>query len=77
MPFVQGPVPLLKKDYRGGDRRCEGRVGEGVDEAQNRKVLEYFKDRRVWLLEASHDHSPLKLVLYPSRSAPDLAFHGG
>jgi len=36
-----------------------------MDATQNRKLLEYFKDRRVWLLEA--DAAPPKLVPYSVR----------
>ena len=35
-----------------------------MDEAQNHKLVEYFKDRRVWLLEADSDRSPPKLRPY-------------
>jgi hypothetical protein len=38
--------------------------------AQNRKLLEYFKDREVWLLEVDQDHSPAKLVPYRIESRP-------
>jgi hypothetical protein len=40
-----------------------------MDQAQNRRLLEYFKDRRAWLLEVNGDQSPLKLLPYPARSA--------
>ncbi len=35
-----------------------------MDYTQNRKLLDYFKDRRVWLLEA--DTKPVRLVPYPT-----------
>jgi hypothetical protein len=35
---------------------------------QNRKLLEWFKDRVVWLAEVGQDHSPLELVPYPIES---------
>lgn len=34
-----------------------------MDEAQNRKLLDYFKDRHIWLLEA--DRTPPRLTAYP------------
>lgn len=34
-----------------------------MDDAHNRKLLDYFKDRRAWLLEA--DTKPVRLVPYP------------
>jgi len=36
-----------------------------MDMAENRKLLEYFKDRSAWLLEVRNDHSVPKLVRYP------------
>jgi hypothetical protein len=36
--------------------------------AQNRKLLDYFKERDVWLLEV--DQFPPKLVPYPLESRP-------
>lgn len=49
-----------------------------MDEVQNRKLLEYFRDRQAWLLEVNHDHSPSKLVPYPSGSGrnSDTVFRG-
>ena len=35
-----------------------------MDPANNAKLIEYFKSRRIWLLEP--DESPLKLSEYPS-----------
>jgi hypothetical protein len=39
-----------------------------MDAAHNRKLLEYFKDRQVWLVE--EDHVPPKLVPYPHELYP-------
>ena len=36
-----------------------------MDPAQNRKLLEYFKDRKVWLVEVDQYDSPPKLSPYP------------
>jgi len=40
-----------------------------MDATQNRKLLEYFRDRQLWLLEVNGDQSPLKLLPYPAGSA--------
>jgi hypothetical protein len=40
---------------------------------QNRKLLEYFNDRKVWLLELHEHDSPPKLVPYPVESPPMTA----
>jgi len=40
-----------------------------MDATQNRKLLEYFTDRQLWLLEVNGDQSPLKLLPYPAGSA--------
>jgi hypothetical protein len=40
-----------------------------MDNAQNRKLFEYFKDRQVWLLEVGQDHSSPELRPYPVNSA--------
>ena len=37
-----------------------------MDIAQNRKLLEYFNDRSVWLVEVDQYDSPPKLLPYPS-----------
>jgi hypothetical protein len=37
---------------------------------QNRKLLEYFKDRNVWLVEVDQYDSPPKLTPYPLASRP-------
>jgi hypothetical protein len=42
-----------------------------MDPAQNRRLLEYFQDRRAWLLEVIRDDSPLTLVLYPAGAGRD------
>jgi hypothetical protein len=39
-----------------------------MDAVHNRKLLEYFKDRQVWLVE--EDHVPPKLVPYPHELYP-------
>ena len=36
-----------------------------MDSAQNRKLLEYFKDRHVWLVEVGQDRSSPELTPYP------------
>jgi hypothetical protein len=41
---------------------------------QNRKLLEYFNDRKVWLLELHEHDSPPKLIPYPVESPPVTAF---
>jgi hypothetical protein len=41
-----------------------------MDMAQNRKLLEYFKDRNVWLVEVDQYDSPPKLTPYPLVSRP-------
>jgi hypothetical protein len=39
-----------------------------MDAAQNRKLLDYFRDRHAWLLEVNQDDSPQKLAPYPKPS---------
>ena len=41
-----------------------------MDGAENRKLLEYFKDRHVWLLDVDQDDTPPQLVRYPLASPP-------
>jgi hypothetical protein len=41
-----------------------------MDSAQNRKLLEYFKDWHVWLVEVDQDHSAPELAPYPAGSSP-------
>jgi hypothetical protein len=43
--------------------------GREMDSAHNRKLLEYFKDRHVWLLEVGQDHPSPELKPYPVNSA--------
>jgi hypothetical protein len=40
-----------------------------MDGTQNRKLLEYFKDRHVWLVEVGKDHSYPELTSYPVGSS--------
>jgi hypothetical protein len=55
-------------------KEAEGRhlviVRYGSRHSLNRKLLEYFKDRYVWLVEAAQDHSAPELVPYPVESSP-------
>jgi hypothetical protein len=39
-----------------------------MDRSQNRTLLEYFKDRHVWLVEVGWNEAPPGLVPYPKRS---------
>jgi hypothetical protein len=41
-----------------------------MDAAQNRKLLDYFKDREVWLLTRGENASAPKLVSYPAELQP-------
>jgi hypothetical protein len=41
-----------------------------MDLAENRKLLEYFKDRSAWLLKVDQDDFPPKLISYPTTSCP-------
>jgi hypothetical protein len=41
-----------------------------MDTAQNRKLLEYFKDREVWLVEVDQYDSPPNLTSYPLALRP-------
>jgi hypothetical protein len=36
-----------------------------MDSVQNRKLVEYFKDRHVWLVEVGRDGSSPELKPYP------------
>jgi hypothetical protein len=40
-----------------------------MDSAQNRKLLEYFEDRHVWLVEVGQDHPSPELKPYPVKPA--------
>ena len=51
-----------------GGRPIVGVWAREMDEAQNRKLLQYFKDRQVWLLETDIE-SP-KLAPYPAAPHP-------
>jgi hypothetical protein len=39
-----------------------------MDSGQNRKLVEYFKDRQVWLVEVNE--SPPALTRYPVETVP-------
>jgi hypothetical protein len=41
-----------------------------MDADQNLRLLEYFNDRQVWLLEVGQNRPPFKLVSYPGRLKP-------
>jgi hypothetical protein len=41
-----------------------------MDTAQNRKLLDYFRDRHVWLLDVNGRQAALKLLPYPTALAP-------
>jgi hypothetical protein len=37
-----------------------------MDSTQDRRLLKYFRDRRVWLIEVNGNQSPVKLLPYPA-----------
>ncbi len=60
-----GPRKPLHDEWVYNDADIDGAKvvwAREMDATQNRKLLEYFKDRRVWLLEANAE--PPKLVPY-------------
>jgi hypothetical protein len=63
-----GPQALLNEDWVHNDADIDGAKvvwAKEMDSEQNRKLLGYFKDRRVWLVEVDQNQSPPKLTPYP------------
>jgi hypothetical protein len=62
-----GPQHRLNEDWVYNEANIDGAKmvwAREMDKAQNRTLLEYFKDRHVWLMEVGQYHSP-ELVSYP------------
>jgi hypothetical protein len=67
-----GPSHLLHEDwvYNEADIDKSKVVwARDMDRAHNRKLLDYFKDRQVWLVEVGNDHVPPEPRPYPVTSA--------
>jgi hypothetical protein len=66
-----GPSHQLNEDWVYNEADIDGAKvvwAREMDSAQNRKLLEYFKDRYVWLVEVGKDHSSPQLASYPVES---------
>jgi hypothetical protein len=63
-----GPQPPRFRDWVYNDADIDAAKvvwAREMDSAQNRKLLEYFKDRHAWLVEVGKNDSPPELVPYP------------
>jgi hypothetical protein len=63
-----GPAHSLEQEWVDNAADIDGAKvvwAREMDEAQNRKLMEYFKDRQVWLLEVGQGHSYPELKPYP------------
>jgi hypothetical protein len=68
-----GPQHKLNEDWVYNEADIDGAKvvwAREMDRAQNRKLLEYFNDRHVWLAEVDNDTMAPKLVPYPRESRP-------
>jgi hypothetical protein len=66
-----GPRPPLFRDWVYNEADIDGAKvvwAREMDMAQNRKLLEYFKDRHMWLVEVDMEHVSPVLTPYPGGS---------
>jgi hypothetical protein len=63
-----GPAHTVEKEWVYNEADIDGSKvvwAREMDSAQNRKLVEYFKDRHVWLVEVGRDGSSPELKPYP------------
>jgi hypothetical protein len=69
-----GPAHSVEKEWVYNEADIDGAKiawAREMDSAQNRKLLEYFRDRHIWLVQVGMDGSSPELRPYPVGLARD------